>query len=261
MKWIAALFIATVATAVPLEKVPVHDDKSLKLDLLYEHILTKSDMPDYGYWTTIAEIDISKGDDCPAPWLKVAPIQFPVCRAPSNDSGCYSAFFSVHNQSYTEIIGALRGYQKGTTDAFGLYGSGGVSRSVNKEYVDGVSITTQRKHVWTYAIGASIDFDWPQYNCPCSTIPGPRSPPFVGEHYYCQSGSWGRGRNKRYSPNPLWQGINCPPDNSCCAYAGAPVFYRNFQLKYNDDIEVRICTDQPYSDEAVLIDQLSLYVR
>ena len=40
-----------------------------------------------------------------------------------------------------------------------------------------------------------------------------------------------------------------------------PWFYRHFHNDQDDDVEVRICTDQAYSDEAVAVDQVQLFVQ
>ena len=67
------------------------------------------------------------------------------------------------------------------------------SQSLDGAYVDEISITTgsPRKHVWTYAVGLSNGYNYPQLNCPCTKTPGPDSPPYVGTHYYCESGNTG----------------------------------------------------------------------
>ena len=80
----------------------------------------------------------------------------------------------------------VRGYQKGTTDAFEPYSNG--QNTIDDPYVDGVSITLAtfpRTHVWTYTSGVSSNaqYNTGKFNCPCSPLPGPDSPPFVGEDY------------------------------------------------------------------------------
>ena len=75
-----------------------------------------------------------------------------------------------------------------------FYSSSGLSPpSLDEKYVDGISITSgnPRKHVWTYAVGLSDDYNYPCCNCPCAKHPGPDPPPFVGSHYYCESGNTG----------------------------------------------------------------------
>ena len=82
---------------------------------------------------------------------------------------------------------SVKGYQKGTLDGYKHI------QSINGVYVDGVSITlgSPRKHVWTYAVGSSDDYDYRCCNCPCDIHSGPPPPAFVGNDYYCESGAVG----------------------------------------------------------------------
>ena len=136
---------------------------------------------------------------------------------------------------------------------------------MNHNYADGVSITMESlcKHVWTYVAGYSDSKNHITSNCPCAAIPGPAPPAFVGEHYYCESGD-----NKQpvsaftYTDDPLWDGAGCVhAKNTCCNIVGLPWFLREFPTMQHEDIEVRICTDEIYADEAVFIDRLQLYVQ
>ena len=138
------------------------------------------------------------------------------------------------------------------------------SRSLDGVYVDGISITSgnPRKHVWTYAVGLSDDYNYPYYNCPCAKTPGPDPPTFVGSHYHCESGDTGRYQSAPlYSGDPLWDGAGCLSENSCCYDAGMPWFFRQFPVTTTGDIEVRICHDQRFTDEGVAVEQLQLYVQ
>ena len=120
-----------------------------------------------------------------------------------------------------------------------------------------------RRHVWTYAAGLTKNSKRPNNNCPCAVVPGPNAPLFVGENYYFSSGSSNFPEKDRiYTKDPLWQGNGCTNKrDSCCTDVGLPWFYRAFPTnQYDDHIEVRICYNQDYSDEAVLIDKLVLYI-
>ena len=66
------------------------------------------------------------------------------CRAPRDNAGCYSTFFSTNGVSYQHVCGRARGYQKGSPDAF-------YTNSIDTYYVDGLSIThgNPRQHIWT----------------------------------------------------------------------------------------------------------------
>ena len=99
-----------------------------------------------------------------------------------------------------------------STDAF----SGG--GSIDSPYVEGLSITygSPRKHIWTFAVGLSQDYNYPNYNCPCAQYPGPSPPSFVGNDYYCESGMKGHHqKNNCWSSERLWDG-HCHTKSKCC---------------------------------------------
>ena len=225
-----------------------------------------------GGWTRIADIDTSRGDTCPIGWNRY---NNSYCTGGSA-AGCYSAHFSTNSTSYSKVCGKVRGYQKGTMDAFypfayaygkvSWYKPDTTSRSLDGVYVDGISITSgnPRKHVWTYAVGLSDDYNYPQLNCPCANTPGPDPPTFVGSHYHCEAGNtgtFGGEHGTLYDSDPLWDGAGCLPENNCCYDAGLPWFFRQFPVTTTGDIEVRICRDQAFSDEGVAVEQLQLYVQ
>ena len=223
-----------------------------------------------GGWMRIA--DIKRGDTCPNGWTRYNSFY---CTGGSA-AGCYSTHFSVDSTSYSKVCGKILAYQKGTMDGFfpHAYAHGKVnyytpvtsSRSLDGVYVDGISITTgsPRKHVWTYAVGLSDDYNYPQLNCPCAKTPGPDPPSYVGTHYYCESGNTGTYSGEfamLYSNDLLWDGTGCLTENSCCYDAGMPWFLRQFPTTTTGDIEVRICYDELFVNEAVAVEQIELYVQ
>ena len=251
MKWILIPFVAIVAAAATTDSGVIFS----KNDTLYfDHETLIHLEPD---WKTIAAFDTSRGDECPSSFVKVRALGKDVCS--SSYYGCSSYIYKVNGIFYNEIAGVVRGYQKGTTDAFQASWHG---KGINDAYVDGVSITigSPRQHVWTYAAGLTQQGDYPDFNCPCAVTPGPSAPSFVGDNYYCSSGATTDASKSSYYPAPLWQGNECNNDN-CCAKLGLPWFYRKFIIPRVEDIEVRICNNQQFNDESVLIDQLILVVR
>jgi len=218
-----------------------------------------------GGWMRIADLDTSRGDDCPTAWKKITTpnsATYPskvVCGSPSNKAGCYSTSFTVHGSSYYKICGKARGYQSSTPDAFAALKG---IRSINGPYVDGLSITVgkNRKHVWTYAVGLSDDYIYTA-NCPCNfEVPGAQPPDFVKDHYYCESGDVGeREFGPYYTNDTLWDGEDC--NNDCCGDVGIPFFLRQFPAATQEAVEVRICHDQSTGDEDIPIDLLQLFVQ
>jgi len=224
-----------------------------------------------GGWMRIADLDTSRGDDCPTGWSKITTSDnatYPskdVCGSTRNKAGCYSARFSVNGSSYNKICGKARGYQRSTPDAFAAIRG---NKNIDGPYVDGLSITIgsypNRTHVWTYAAGVSNGRgnQHKHLNCPCSDFPGSPPPSFVGEHYYCEFGNVGPLRyGIFYTNDPLWDGEGCKDNNKCCDDASLPWFTRQLPEIKQDDVEVRICHDQAVDDEDVVIDQLQLFVQ
>ena len=128
-----------------------------------------------GGWRRIVNINISAGDDCPGEWRKATQSGVSFCRVASDDRWtCSSVNFSTNGISYQRVCGRARGYQKGDTVAF--YGSHPVhfNRTIDEDYVSGLSITyssNPRQHIWTFASGLGERYDNP-WNCPCSVHGG-----------------------------------------------------------------------------------------
>ena len=213
-----------------------------------------------GGWMRIADLDTSRGDDCPIGWTNITtPVA--ACIAPSSNAGCYSTNFSTLSIPYSKVCGMAVGYQKGSTDGFAaLHFS---SRSIDGPYVDGVSITygIARKHIWTYGIGNGDMHDSSNpTNCPCSEFAGALPPSFVRDNYYCESGSLLAG-NTFHTSDPVWDGKQCSSNNNCCTDPSLPWFYRQIPLSISEDIETRICRDESYNNEGILVKEIQLYIQ
>ena len=213
-----------------------------------------------GGWRRIANINISAGDDCPGEWRKATQSGVSFCRMTNNNCWtCSSASFSTNGISYQRVCGRARGYQKGDTLAF--YGNYFI-RTIDQDYVSGLSITyssNPRKHIWTFASGHGERYndDW---NCPCSVNGGDSAPSYVGNNYYCESGSVYLSNTTTYYLNDtLWDGAGCV--DHCCDDTTQPWFYRQLNQTTQDDIEARICTGDPFTHGSTLIDQLELYIQ
>ena len=214
-------------------------------------------------WRRIASINMSAGDDCPTGWVKSSYSSITFCRAPNDSAGCYSTFFSTNGVSYQHVCGRAKGYQKGGPDAFSQS-----SLSIDTYYVDGLSIThgNPRQHIWTYAAGyTDAGSSYSCCNCPCAATPGPqlRYDSFVGSNYYCESGTVSSvSIDTYYFPDPLWDGRGCSTRNRCCVTnTNQPWFYYQLSAMTQDDIEVRICRNDYFSREGILVDMLELYIQ
>ena len=123
-----------------------------------------------------------------------------LCRKPSPAPGCSSTTFNTQGVEYSKVCGKVIGYQYFSTDGFRT------SSSTLQNYMDGVSVTHghPRQHVWTFT---SAHDEVTNTACPCihpsnsfvSVIPS-----FVGNDYYCETGSRTRPEQRYYFEDPLW---------------------------------------------------------
>ena len=125
-----------------------------------------------GGWMRIAYLDTSRGDNCPSGWRKITTPTtkaLEVCRASSNEAGCYQVLYSTHQLNYSRVCGMAKGYQKGTPDAFSADRLFRLRTTIDQAYVDGLSIITNSstpKHIWSFAAGLSNN----RRSCPCYVI-------------------------------------------------------------------------------------------
>lgn len=223
-----------------------------------------------GVWMKIADVNMTKtSSKCPSGLEKVTSPKS-LCRK-RVDRGCSSAVFSTHNVPYKRVCGKVIGYQYYSTDGFHPYYSA-QSRTIDELYVEGVSIThshNPRHHIWTLAAGLEEDprADHSVYRCPCSTelanVPFTGLiPDFIGDDYYCDTGSRTAYQNRYYLDDPLWDGQGCGRFSTCCEGNKKPWFCKELPEPVDSDIEVRLCCDESRSsDEDVLLEAIELYVQ
>ena len=165
------------------------------------------------------------------------------------------------------MCGQLRGYQYGTPDAFNS-SLANPSLTIDSVYVDGVSITygsAPRKHIWTYANGVNLVHPTPQFNCPCNTGNAVAPPLFLGSDYYCETGDNDKqccGYSTLYSNDTLWDGQQCPGEEApCCTHPNMPWFNKTLSETTTEDIELRVCADEPVTNEDTPLQVIELFVR
>uniref|UniRef100_A0A1X7VIX1 Fibrinogen C-terminal domain-containing protein n=1 Tax=Amphimedon queenslandica TaxID=400682 RepID=A0A1X7VIX1_AMPQE len=214
-----------------------------------------------GGWTRIAYLDMSDiTQNCPEEFSGY--VNYRVCGLPYNSNGtCRSVKFLTGNKSYTQICGRVLGYQRGTTDGIRS------NTSIDSPYLDGVSITrgSPREHVWSYIAAWSSSV---AASCPCSNgNANANVPSFVRNYYYCESGSFGVPNITRsYYWDQLWDGTFCSGiESACCEpknITPPPWFYRDYgNATSTDYLELRICCDEPWTNEDVLVRLYELYVK
>ena len=211
---------------------------------------------------------------CPPAWREITePVRtcgrtnetVPSALYSNSSGGCSSVSFSTYNISFSHICGRIRGYQLGSPDSFQGY-SFDTSLRIEDPYVDGVVITrgTEKEHVWTFAASLSESDDDEKSFCPCTNSQSTQSiPSFVGQDYFCETGITGAFSNGVFYPDgdPLWDGEDCGSGSTCCELNGPPFFCKNLPEPTSDDIEVRICADQCFSNEDTPIELIEIFVQ
>ena len=181
--------------------------------------------------------------------------------------GCVSTTFPLHGIQYQNICGSVIGYQDHSPNAFAQYYNNR-HITIDDAYLDGVSITHgqyPRKHIWSFV--AALDEAgtyFPTSRCPCTKINESFPiviPPFVGQDYFCDTGSQSTYEDKIYSDDPLWDGHGCGTESSCCQFNSPPWFCKQLPQPTTDNIELRLCGDQNIENEDVLINLVELYVQ
>ena len=180
-------------------------------------------------------------------------------------SSCVSTTFPLNGVKYSKVCGKIIAYQYGNPDAFSPYYSNR-GFTVDDQYVDGVSLThgqTPRKHIWTFA-GAVDEIRSDYVVCPCTKTNTPytgRVPPFIGQDYFCDTGSRYRWQLQFYSADPLWDGSGCGSTSSCCGFNNPPWFCKQLPQPTTDDIEMRVCVNEPNSNEDTALETIEIYVQ
>ena len=213
----------------------------------------------------VAELDMTDPQErCPSGFRTITSPKR-MCGRPSGP-GCASVTFPVNGVHYSRVCGRVIGYQYFSMGAFTPYYRN-QSRTIDDIYVDGVSLThghSPRQHIWTFA--NAIDETGPIFNlnrCPCSqtdTYTG-IVPPFIGNDYFCDSGSHYSFDRQWYTEDPLWDGEGCGGSSTCCEFNNPPWFCKDLPQSTTDDIELRLCSDQNIDNEDSALELINIYVQ
>ena len=232
-------------------------------------------------YTRVAYLNMTDSShQCPAGWQIYGNPNFKrACGRysyPNTYYSCVSVLYPTNGISYSRVCGRIIAYQYCATVAFGFY-SQNPSRTIDDPYVDGVSIThgNPREHVWTFASAYHESYPniYHDQTCPCTNTNYSNNaniliPPFVGDDYFCDTGSATQPTttcnlaNAYFIDDPLWDGEGCGPTSTCCELNNPPWFCKTLPVSQpvTDDIEVRICGSSSSSNRDVPIELLELYV-
>ena len=218
-----------------------------------------------GGWMRVGELDMTNSStQCPSGLRQCTDSNIRTCTRNSSSSGCSSVTLYTSNIYYSRVCGKIKAYQFGTTDAFGYN-----LTNIDRNYVDGVSLTHgrpgQRRHIWTFAAALDETTRSSISKCPCTNINTANNttppPSFVGNDYFCDTGSSGAADYTFYSDDPLWDGAGCGPLNTCCSSNNPPWFYKQLPQPTTDDIEMRVCRNETESNEDIVIEMFDIYIQ
>ena len=184
-------------------------------------------------WMRIAKLDVN---NCPLGFNTTIHYSVSTCIRSDTSAGCTDIRYSTHNVRYSNISGAVRALAIGRLDGFNN-ADGSTVRSnnviLNSNYLDGVSVSSNNEHVWSFGGGCFCDEDKHNDN--------PNKPIFVKNDFTCG--------NLRH----LWKSKQkCGTDSSW--------FFKMLPTK-TSDITVRVCRDQASSEEDIALTELELYVQ
>ena len=180
---------------------------------------------------------------------------------------CSIGFEEPISRPFTRVAGRAVGYQVGAPDAFFSILT---SRSTDLEgpYVDGLSITYStptnqlNNHIWTFAAGIT-ESNTDLIGCPCVGGRDSSLPAFLQGRYFCESGvpSGVISSPTLFDSDPLWDGEDC--EAQCCtgSFATVPTFCATIEEVEGATIRVRICTDEPTTNENVAIESLEIFIQ
>ena len=222
-----------------------------------------------GGWTRVANLDMTDpSQQCPDGFRLVTRTTAPLrtCGRPG-PAGCVSTTFPVHGIEYSHVCGRVIGYQDKTPNAFSPYNNNR-ALTIDDIYVDGISLThgqSPRQHIWTFA-AALDEIRAQQTVCPCTrpelTYTGV-VPPFIGLDYFCETGSRDRYQHMFYPDDPLWDGQGCGGTSTCCSFNNPPWFCKQLPRAQptTDDIELRLCADEPTSQDDSPLEIVEIYIK
>ena len=209
--------------------------------------------------TRIAFLDMSDpAEVCPAPWTEIIVTgSVRSCIRNFTGSGCQSVFYSTYGMEYNKVCGRIIGYQYGNVGAFQRYYLDN-TLTIDDVYFDGLVLTIGppgfRHHVWTWAASLSQIYNAASDNCVCTNVGSPSpaiSPSWVGNDYFCETGTSGLWGGQFYADDPLWDGDGCAPGSSCCTFPGGfiqpnlnnipPNFCKELPFTTTEDLEIRFC--------------------
>lgn len=223
-------------------------------------------------WMRVAYLNMSDDNEkCPPGFREYEENNKRACGRPEVKVGhCQSTYFSTAHVEYSEVCGRILGYQYGTPGGTNPYGHES-SYNIDSYYTEGVSLTygSPRKHIWTFINSRNENFfetSDGRLGCPCAPNSGIRHnapPKFVGQDYFCESGSPQKAQTGiLYTKDPLWDGNQCGLiETPCCKAPNIPWFHKVLPAITTNNIEMRICGNEGVNIEDLPVFLVEIYIK
>ena len=119
-------------------------------------------------WIKVAHLDMTQpNQQCPSGFRLITSSSKRLCGRPGPAS-CVSVKFSTNGITYNKVRGKVIAYQYGSPDGFD---PAHTQSTIDAMYIDGVSITHTRQHIWLFVSGTCETSGGSYYNprliCPC----------------------------------------------------------------------------------------------
>ncbi len=213
----------------------------------------------------VGYLDMTKAEQtCPSSFNEFTRGSKRLCARRGYRGGCSSVKFNTSDIAYSQICGRVKAYHYGSPSAFHTPRTG---NDIDSAYLDGVSIThgNPRQHVWSFAnaLAEDLDTNLKQHLCPCvdSNYNSNVIPSFVGEDYFCDTGSADYALvGTLYTAHPLLDGEGVVSNSSSC-FDKSQWFCKNLPEPTTDIVELRLCADEAQANEDSPIEQIEIYVK
>ena len=186
-------------------------------------------------WMRVAELDVN---NCPPGLRHEITSSVHTCVVIEDNAGCTEITYPVYNIEYIQVTGQIKGYQVKSSDGFNSHNTSiprhQVFTDLNNNYLDGVSISTNGQHVWSFAAG-------------CNCLNTNNKPTIIGQDYTCD----GVANSINYV-GILWASQQCGRNSNWFYKVMSPT---------TTDIKVRICRDENRINEDLALKILELYIQ
>ena len=185
-----------------------------------------------GGWTRVANLDV---DNCPAGFKSKQFGSISTCVTVKDKANCSPIIYSTLGIRHSRVCGKVRAYADGTPDSH----SKSHSNNMNQNYLDGISITSNSEHVWSFFLG------W------CDSCNNHYNLNFLSTDWACSRAKSCQFRNGKFCNIELFSSQQCGTTLS--------MFHKDVKPS-KSNLKVRVCRNQARTDEDIALKTIELYI-